>query len=198
MNDSSEYILKIFQNIISVLCHDIINPVNSILICNDPAIPKNDKITIIINDSINKILNFINVARYLYSLESNDVMIPISQINHDWRKILIHFELNFDEKIGELPQNLIQILFHVLHFAHDFFDSRERVVIMNGKNQLQIIFDNEFEDGLRDEMNLLIDGVPTSEAVTHVNCHIHFFHFIIEKNNMKIFFNSKNQIKINF
>ncbi len=180
MNDSAEYISRIFQNIINSLCHDIINPLNSIMICND--IGKNEEIKTIIHDCTLKILNCINIGRYLYGLGGTDFGIPISQIANDWRKIFLHFDILFDKKIDLINQNIITVCCHILYFLHDFFDSKEKITIENDTNSMKIIFEKNFNEKLLNEIQFLITAPQQDEEITPINCQIHFLHYVLWKN----------------
>ena len=139
-DNSDDFMLKIFQNILNMICHDIINPVNSIMLYissfNNIQSPE------IINDRLNQIINCVNSARYSYCMMNNQYKLEISQIKCDWKKIFDQFDVSFDEKITELDDFLVQIIFCLLIFVQESINSQNHneVCVSHSSSQIKLQF----------------------------------------------------------
>ena len=178
--------LKIFQNILNMICHDIINPVNSIMLYissfNNIQSPE------IINDRLNQIINCVNSARYSYCMMNNQYKLEISQIKCDWKKIFDQFDVSFDEKITELDDFLVQIIFCLLIFVQESINSQNHneVCVSHSSSQINLSFKKKLNEVIMSKMRALISEDILQSEINPMNASLHFFQYLIKKNNMKI------------
>jgi hypothetical protein len=195
--NSDDYILKIFQNALNMFCHDIINPVNSIMIC--ASSPNNSKSFEIIDDCSKKIIQCVNSIRYLYCMTNNEYKIDISQIIRDWKNIFNLFELNFDENIKSLDDFILQIIFHIMTFMQELsnFKKEQKILISQIQSQIKISFEDKFNEIIIEDFKDIIFKDVSKLDLNPMNVNIHFFQYLIKKNNIKIIFN-EDEILIHY
>lgn len=184
-----ESMLKIFQNAMNLLCHDIISPLNSIMLYMNSE-PLAQKSKTMINDNINKILSSINITRYCYCLENHQYKINITQILKDWNDLFPELVINFDKKISEIEDFITQIIFHILLFIHESVDLKSyknRVFIKNEtNNKILISFESKLEDSILSEMQKLISNNLEESDINPMNASLYFFQYLLNKNQFKI------------
>ena len=199
VSDSDGFILKIFQNAINMLCHDIANPVNSIMLCASSfhGNQKNSQLFSIIDDSSKNIIHCLNIARYSYCMTNNEYSIGISQIIQDWSKVFHVFEIHFDKNIKELKDFLAQIIFHILIFIQEFIDSKtfnSKIFISHVDGQAHIIFEKKLNEVIFSQTNNLIFENLSKVDINPMNVNVHFLQYLIRKNGVKISFDEKGLI----
>jgi hypothetical protein len=189
-SDSDDYIVKIFQNAINMFCHDIINPVNSMMLCASTPTHESQNDWKMIDDCASKIVDCINIARYSYCMANREYKLDMTRIKHDWKKIFHKFEVIFDENINELEDFVAQIIFHLLSFIQESIDDRkhQKIFVFYTNSQIKFVFEEKLNEAIINQVRNLISEDVLKVEINPMSVNMHLFQYLLRKNNVKILF----------
>lgn len=214
---SKENFENFINNLIKRITHDIANPLttsmNGIELLKETSISNmqnnSSRLFNTIENSINNLYDKVNLIRYLYIINENNIF-PKSQVQ-TWKEILerianknevkIQFNFNFLEE----KNSFFQIITHLIYEILNYLSRNSQIIIENFNEhntniiQFSCIDNQEFTNYTSIENTLNFLSQNHNNQITSfnpININLHFFKFVLQKYNIKIEYTLVNKYNL--